>query len=74
MHLEFDALENEKYWNELLQALTSDDSYKMRKSEIDSLMATETVEFHQHLNFYNHNVEDHIKKIKDAKSKTGHRG
>jgi hypothetical protein len=66
--LDHEALKIEKYWNELLQVLTSDDNFKLRKTEIDSLWQTETIEFFQHLNFFDGNIEERIKRIQNAKS------
>jgi len=43
--------------------LTGDDNFKIRKTEIDSLLRTETVEFFQHLSFFENQVERKLKKV-----------
>ena len=53
-----------KYWNELLQAMTSDESLKINKTEIDALLKTNTIDFYQHLRYYTAEIEKRIKKVK----------
>jgi len=53
-----------KYWNELLQAMTSDESLKINKTEIDALLKTNTIDFYQHLRYYTAEIDKRIKKIK----------
>lgn len=54
----------QKYWNELLQSITSDEGLKVRKTEIDSLLNTETVEFYQHLHFYKELLQEKLRRVK----------
>ncbi len=61
--MEEEELIEDKYWNELLQTLTGDDNFKIRKTEIDSLNKTETIEFFQHLNYFQSSVTTKLKKM-----------
>ena len=61
--MEESGLLEDKYYNELLQVLTGDENFKIRKTEIDSLMKTDIVDFFQHLNFFEKSVNEKIKRL-----------
>lgn len=58
----------EKYWSELLQVLTGDDNFKIRQTEIEALKRSDTLEFYQHLNFYEHSMSEKIKRLNNKKN------
>ncbi len=53
----------------MLQVLTGDENFKIRKTEIDSLLRTDTVEFFSHLNFFQNTVDERMKKLEIDKMK-----
>lgn len=57
------GLLEDKYWNELLQTLTGDENFKIKKTEIDSLLRTDTIDFYQHLEFFEKSVENKFKRL-----------
>jgi hypothetical protein len=61
-------LEVGKFWNELLQSLTSEEGLKIRKTEIDALLKTDTVDFYQHLQYFKSTLDKKVKQTqKNAK-------
>lgn len=42
--------------------MTSEDGLKIKKTEIDALIRTDTIDFYQHLEFYKQNVKKKLSK------------
>lgn len=59
----------DKYWNELMQALTEDENLRIRKTEINELKKTDIVEFMGNVRYFEERMDERLKSFNDLKNK-----